>query len=217
MVNPHEVEIDGRKLVVYDHEDISEPGTGKAYTGSWAWRSSFVLGHWMGSSTSLSLKGKRAVELGAGTGIPGLVAAAMGADVVLTDIQALIPGLQRNVDENGLGEKAKAMALVWGDGCSRLEPPVDFVLMSDVLYDVESMPGLLQTLKELSDGDTKILMACELRLVASECLEIMVEEGFVLCEVPQSELSPEWQDQDFAVFIATLGEEKKDISAEYGS
>jgi nicotinamide N-methyltransferase len=209
MVNPHEVEIDGRKLVVYDHDDLSEPGTGRAYTGSWAWRSSFVLGQWMGSRTSLSLKGKRAVELGAGTGVPGLVAAAMGADVVLTDIQALIPGLQRNIDENGLGEKAKAMALVWGDGCSGIDPPVDFILMSDVWYDVESMPDLCKTLRELSDGDTKILMACELRLVASECLEIMAEEGFVLSEVPQSELHSQWQDQDFAVFIATLGEKKK--------
>jgi len=213
MVNSHEVEIHGRKLVVYEHEDISEPGTGRAYTGSWVWSSSFVLGHWMASSTSLSLKGKRAVELGAGTGIPGLVAAAMGADVVLTDIQALIPGLQRNIDENGLRERAKAMALVWGDGCSGLDldPPVDFVLISDVWYDVDAMPDLCQTLRDLSDGDTKILMGCELRFVASECLEIMVEEGFVLCEVPQSELHPQWQDQDYAVFIATLGEKKKEI------
>lgn len=211
MVNPHEVEIDGRKLVVYDHDDLSEPGTGKAYTGSWAWSTSFVLGHWIGSCTGLSLKGKRAVELGAGTGIPGLVAAVMGADVVLTDIQALIPGLQRNIDENGLGEKAKAMALVWGHGCSGLDPPVDFILMSDVLYDVESMPDLCHTLRELCDGDTKILIACELRLVASDCLEIMGEEGFVLCEVPQSELLPQWQNQEYAIFIATLGEKKKEI------
>eukprot|EP01018_Ginkgo_biloba_P000546 Gb_17486 [translate_table: standard] len=206
MGNSREVEIGERKLVVYEHENVSDPATGRAYTGSWIWDCSFVLAYWMGSNSwpPGSFKGKRVVELGAGTGIPGLAAAVLGADVVLTDIQALVPGLQRNVDENGLGEKAKVETLVWGDDCSMLSPPVDFILISDLLYDATAMPALCHTLKELSNENTEILVACEIRFGISDCLEMIKAEGFILSKVPQHHLHPDWQSQDYAVFILTV-------------
>eukprot|EP01018_Ginkgo_biloba_P000544 Gb_17488 [translate_table: standard] len=114
MGNSREVEIGERKLVVYEHENVSYPATGRAYTGSWIWDCGYGIApsYWhIGWALTLGLqgqfKGKRLVELGAGTGIPGLAAAVLGADVVLTDIQALVPGLQRNVDENGLVRKRR--------------------------------------------------------------------------------------------------------------
>jgi predicted nicotinamide N-methyase len=45
-----------------------------------------------------ALKGKRVIELGAGTGVVGLAAGALGAKVVLTDLPHLLPGLTRNVE-----------------------------------------------------------------------------------------------------------------------
>jgi len=46
------------------------------------------------------LKGKRLVELGAGCGMPGMVAAQLGAQVVLTDVPELRPLLECNVAAN---------------------------------------------------------------------------------------------------------------------
>ena len=40
--------------------------------------------------------------MGAGPGLPGLVAALMGAKVSLTDYEELVPLMQRNIELNGL-------------------------------------------------------------------------------------------------------------------
>ena len=65
-----------------------------ASTGMVVWEGSWVLiealsdpEHWL----SARLRGRRVVELGAGTGLLGLCAAAAGASVLLTDVPAARP------------------------------------------------------------------------------------------------------------------------------
>lgn len=61
--------------------------------------------HWwvLLAGTSV-VKGRRVLELGAGTGVVGLTAAALGAkQVVLTDKEHLVPLLQRNIEVCGRG------------------------------------------------------------------------------------------------------------------
>ena len=46
------------------------------------------------------MKGRRAVELGAGMGLGGLAFAMLGCNVLLTDVAAVLPLLRRNYANN---------------------------------------------------------------------------------------------------------------------
>ena len=46
------------------------------------------------------MRGRRAVELGAGMGLGGLAFAMLGCDVLLTDVAAVLPLLRRNYENN---------------------------------------------------------------------------------------------------------------------
>ncbi|KAF8412832.1 hypothetical protein HHK36_000803 [Tetracentron sinense] len=192
-----EVEIAGKKLIIHELDDVIDPVTGRALTGSWVWDSSLVLSEWMLSHglVEFDLQGKIVIELGAGTGLPGLTAALLGAErVILTDVALLLPGLQRNVEANGLRDRVEVRELVWG---SDEECPshggelaeVDLVLMSDVFYDPLEMEALATTLKKVCGKGTRIWSASEIRSWTGECLDRLMSEGFGVIEFP-SRLGP---------------------------
>lgn len=89
-------------------------------------------------------------KLGAGTALPGLVAAKFGAVVTLsemaTDDLHLLEHLRESCVLNGLkpGVDITVMELTWGIfSTSILElPPQDVVLGSDCFYDTKGMCGL---------------------------------------------------------------------------
>jgi hypothetical protein len=60
-------------------EDPAGAGPGGA-----VWDAAVVLAQYV-TSLGAALRGARVLELGAGTGVPGLAAARLGADVTLTD------------------------------------------------------------------------------------------------------------------------------------
>lgn len=53
-----------------------------------------------GEFSRANVKGKRALELGAGPGLGGMALALLGADVLLTDLQEVVPLIRKNVDAN---------------------------------------------------------------------------------------------------------------------
>jgi len=109
------------------------------------------------------LKGKRVLELGAGTGIGGLSAAACGADVMLSDQADLLPLLNENIRANELGSRAMATQLWWGDASDMervgASGPFDLVVGSDLLYAPHVFPLLLETLAALCTPErTEVLL-----------------------------------------------------------
>lgn len=80
----------------------------------------------------------RVLELGAGMGLPGLWAAARGAEVVLTDSNlAVLELLERNARLLGEGAPAAVAvrALDWSALPDWIDAEFDLVIASDVLYD----------------------------------------------------------------------------------
>ncbi|XP_047955894.1 protein N-lysine methyltransferase METTL21A-like [Salvia hispanica] len=102
----------------------------------------------------------RLLELGSGTGLVGIAAAAvLGAAVTVTDLPHVLPNLQFNVDANAAalaprGGHVRVAALSWGDEAQMEEvgTKFDVVLGSDVVYHDHLYEPLLQTLRFLLLG-----------------------------------------------------------------
>lgn len=185
-----EIEIaQGRMLVIHEMEDVCDSVTGRTLTGAWIWDSAMVLSQWMSDQvpSEYDFNGKTVVELGAGTGLPGLTAAKLGASkVILTDIQQLIPVLQKNVEVNELGDRMTVCLFVWGSELpvqlSELEH-VDLVLLSDVFFDASDMSALAKTLKEVCRNETTLWAATEVRPWTADSLKELASEGFEIVEL----------------------------------
>ncbi|TNN42252.1 Protein-lysine methyltransferase METTL21D [Liparis tanakae] len=81
--------------------------------------------------------GKNVVELGAGTGVVGLMAATLGAAVTVTDLEDLQSLLRVNIQDNqALVSRGSVTAKVlkWGEDVSDFQPPPHYVLMADCIY-----------------------------------------------------------------------------------
>ncbi|CAK9172635.1 unnamed protein product [Ilex paraguariensis] len=136
-----------------------------------------------------NFEGKTVLELGAGTGLPGLTAAKLGASlVILTDVEPLLAGLVRNVEENGLQNRVAVSKLVWGSDelPSRIGGlgEVDLVLMSDVFFGASETVALADTLKRVCGKGTRVWAASELRpWTTNECVNELISEGFGVVEL----------------------------------
>lgn len=206
-----EIQVAGKTLVIFEHDDVYDTVTGRALTGSWIWESALVLAEWMTTQGQLDFpfQGKTVIELGAGAGLPGLTAGLLGADrVVLTDVETLLPGLLKNVEANGLGDRVEVRQLVWGSDESLSElgwGEFNLVLMSDLFFDTEEMARLAKTLKSVCRKGTRIWAASELRPWTVECLNELTKQGFGLAELMKPEPADNVNDSldSFAVFCLT--------------
>eukprot|EP00747_Dinoflagellata_sp_TGD_P101148 gnl/TRDRNA2_/TRDRNA2_168250_c0_seq4.p1 gnl/TRDRNA2_/TRDRNA2_168250_c0~~gnl/TRDRNA2_/TRDRNA2_168250_c0_seq4.p1 ORF type:complete len:444 (+),score=92.75 gnl/TRDRNA2_/TRDRNA2_168250_c0_seq4:69-1400(+) len=93
------------------------------------------------SSNFSSWQGTRVLELGSGTGVGGLAAAAAGAKVLLTDGEQLVSVMQRNIDLNAqlvatAGGDVECVGYDWLFSPPRcvLERTWDIVVCSDLVY-----------------------------------------------------------------------------------
>ncbi|XP_074008599.1 EEF1A lysine methyltransferase 3 [Numenius arquata] len=109
----------------------------------------------------LDFRGRRVIELGAGTGIVGILVALLGGDVTITDQPAALDQIRENVQLNfpAGGARPRVQALVWGQDEGTVPGGYEVILGSDIVYHPPSFPPLLGTLRHLC-GPRAIALLC---------------------------------------------------------
>ncbi|CAE7879422.1 METTL21A, partial [Symbiodinium microadriaticum] len=153
-------------------QEVEKDRSGEDSTGCIVWPSAHSMCAHLCAHPEL-VRGKRVVELGAGTGLVGLVCAALGAsEVVLTDLSQGLPLLKRNVQLNlgalcDGGHSTSVAELKWGREASVQVAPTgcDIVIGCEVIYqhDDETAVALVETMRHLAGKDGFCLMAYEFR------------------------------------------------------
>ncbi|XP_040196796.1 EEF1A lysine methyltransferase 3 [Rana temporaria] len=112
----------------------------------------------------LNFKGKKIIELGAGTGIVGILLSLLGGNVTLTDLPHTLSQIEKNVSANVPdGSSLNVCALSWGLDQTKFPQDFDFVIGADIVYLKETYDHLLQTLQHLCCPTTTIFLSSKMR------------------------------------------------------
>ncbi|NXK92147.1 MT21A methyltransferase, partial [Formicarius rufipectus] len=172
----------------------------------------------------IDLRDRSVIELGAGTGLLGIVATLLGkgffvfffkaiyncsARVTLTDREAALEFLESNVQANlpsELRPRAVVKELTWGKDLDNFPPGAfDFILGADIVYLEETFAELLQTLEHLCSEQTVILLACRIRYERDHKFLRMLRDRFSVCEVHYD------SSKDVHIYKAQRGTHKDDF------
>ncbi|XP_006889189.1 PREDICTED: protein N-lysine methyltransferase METTL21A [Elephantulus edwardii] len=150
------------------------------------WDAAIVLSTYL-EMGGVELKGCSAVELGAGTGLVGIVAALLGAHVTITDRKVALEFLKSNVEANlppHIQPRAVVKELTWGQNLGSFSPgEFDLILGADIIYLEETFTDLLHTLGYLCGDRAVILLACRIRYERDNNFLAMLERQFTVIEV----------------------------------
>ncbi|XP_060805626.1 acyl-CoA-binding domain-containing protein 6 [Amyelois transitella] len=186
----------------------------------YTWPSASLLA-WYLWTQRRHLRGLRVLELGCGTGLPGILAAKCGARVTLSDSVALPRSLQHLstcCEANGLvpGRDVQILGLAWGLLLADVHSlrPVDLLLASDCFYEPSQFEEVLSTVAYLLDGtDGRFLCAYQERSAdwsieallkkwglkgALLDLDSLTESSGVDYTFIMAEALPEYPDSDFS-------------------
>ena len=151
---------------------LGEAATRRPY-GVMLWPAAIALAHELASR---ELTGKRILELGAGTGLPGIVAASLGARVVQTDRQKLVLHVSKqNAERNGVVAIEHRIAdwTAWEDA-----EQYDLIVGSDILYAGDLHLPLRHIFETNLAPNGTVLLADPFRDGSLALLEAMEAEGW---------------------------------------
>jgi predicted nicotinamide N-methyase len=145
--------------------------------GLMLWESAFALAEWLLQEVKL-LRNLRVLELGAGSGLPGIVATRLGAKVVQTDYlpEALeLAALNaRANDVHGIDRHP----LDWRSPVRMGD--FDLIIASDVLYDRALHVPLMNTLWTNACPSSRILIADPVRPQGIDFVDALERRGWPL-------------------------------------
>ncbi|GMH37186.1 hypothetical protein BSKO_05059 [Bryopsis sp. KO-2023] len=211
----------GISLTVNEHTD---------YTGTALWDSAIILAKCMehffpieaskssphhqqthSGGNDTALKGKRAIELGAGTGLAGIACALCNCDVVLTDVQEVLPALRASVARNlGKKDEIQVKELKWGNDShvQATEPPFDLILAADCVFSMELVEPFVGTIVQAMAPSGVALIAVEIRSrsVSAEFIQ-QASQFFDMRKIPLEVLGGAYLHPALAVWCLTFSME----------
>ena len=148
---------------------------------------------------------RRCLDLGSGTGIVGLAAAASGSfeQVVLTDLPTVVPLLLQNIKLNEaiIAANCQVDAIECGWDSTKMlrrvarRGPFDLIVGGDLLYRPPVVEPLLNALQSLAGNETKVLLAASLQH-SPETIELFAaaaeEAGFAVDRLGDTAQCAEW-------------------------
>lgn len=141
------------------------------------WPAAIALAHEVASRAE-AFKATRVLELGAGTGLPGIVAASLGASVIQTDRHELAMSVcKRNGERNGVQSIEYRLA-DWTDWTDT--ECYDWILGSDILYGEILHPDLRRIFEANLAPGGRILLSDPFRRVSLRLLEALEESGWTI-------------------------------------
>ena len=141
------------------------------------WPAAIALAHEVASRAD-AFRDRRVLELGAGTGLPGLVAAALGAQVVQTDRDELALSVcRRNGARNGVGAIEYRLVdwATWDDAGR-----YDWILGADILYGESTHPHLRRIFTANLAPGGRVLLADPFRGASLRLLEALEADGWAI-------------------------------------
>ncbi|KAK3082958.1 hypothetical protein FSP39_010054 [Pinctada imbricata] len=151
------------------------------------WDAAIVLCRYL-EEGKINVRGKAIMELGAGSGIVGILAALLGGRVTITEREVAMPYLSSVVNanmENKPDIKAVTMVqqLDWEKDLDKYDETFDVILGADVIYIEDVFPALLKTLEKLSDKRTEIYISCRIRYERDRRFLQMLKDKFIVSKV----------------------------------
>jgi predicted nicotinamide N-methyase len=162
-------------ILTFEDEQRLLSETNRPPYGVVLWPSAIALAHEIGERAD-ALRGRSVLELGAGTGLPGIVAASLGATVVQTDKHELTLSVCKgNGRLNGI-ESIEYRQADWAhwDGRRRY----DWIIGADVLYSETMHPHLRRIFESRLAPDGRILLADPFRSASIRLLEALERDGW---------------------------------------
>lgn len=166
-------------ILSHDDEQIFlteiRAGRRKVPYGVALWPAAIALAHEIAARAD-GFAGRRVLELGAGTGLPGIVAAALGAKVVQTDKEEVALELCRHNGRRNNASGIEVRSVDW----TEWNDPVryDWIVGSDILYAGPLHPHLRRIFEENLAPGGRLLLSDPFRAVSLPLLEQMEVDGW---------------------------------------
>ena len=188
-------------ILTFEDEQRLLSETNRPPYGVVLWPAAIALAHEIGARAG-EFRGRSLLELGAGTGLPGIVAASLGAAVVQTDKHELTLAVCRdNGRLNGIDsiEYREADWAHWDDAAQ-----YEWIVGADVLYSETMHPHLRRIFESNLATGGRILLGDPFRSASLRLLEALERDGWRV-EMTKWNVGDDEEPRPVGVFELTPG------------